>query len=100
MLQSEYIPLCNECIDSLLIGSNTFHSMLHQLSDMQLKLFKEMIPADFYDLWVKGLSSGLFTIKLCGAGGGGYLLGYTEDFDKTQQAFQYLCKLKRFIKLV
>lgn len=100
MLRSEYIPLCNECIEALLTGSHAFHGLMHQLSDLQLKHFKEMIPADFHDIWAKGLTSGLYTIKLCGAGGGGYLLGYTEDFDKAQQAFQYLCKLKRFIKLV
>ncbi len=100
ILHSEYIPMCNECIEALLIGSNAFHGMLHQLSDLQLKYFKEMIPANFCNPWVKGLSSGLYTIKLCGAGGGGYLLGYTEDFDKALQAFKYLCNLKRFIKLV
>ncbi len=100
ILHSAYIPMCNECIEALLTGNNAFHGMLHQLSDLQLRYFKEMIPADFRDPWVKGLSSGLYTIKLCGAGGGGYLLGYTENHDKAMQAFQYLCNLKRFIKLV
>jgi mevalonate kinase len=34
-----------------------------------------MIPQSFQDLWQQGLDEGHFALKLCGAGGGGFLLG-------------------------
>jgi mevalonate kinase len=44
-----------------------------------------MIPTAFVDAWQKGLESGDYYLKLCGSGGGGFLLGFTEDFDKAQK---------------
>lgn len=91
VIHTEYVPACDSCISSLLKGSNEFHGLLHRLSDLQLRYFREMIPAGYQPLWAKGLSSGLFTLKLCGAGGGGYLLGYSED---TEKAFDALLSRK------
>ncbi len=86
MIHTDYVAACNNCIDALLTGNGDFHGFLHRLSDMQLRYFKEMIPAGLQPMWAKGLSSGLFTPKLCGAGGGGYLLCYSEDTDKALEA--------------
>ena len=44
-----------------------------------------MIPTDFRAIWLDGLANNLFKLKLCGAGGGGFLLGMTFDFKKTQE---------------
>jgi mevalonate kinase len=43
-----------------------------------------MIPAIFNRLWKKGLDSGEYYLKLCGAGGGGFILGFTQNFEKTK----------------
>ncbi len=57
--------------------------MVHQISLFQLKYFNEMIPKDFLSIWRKGLDQNLFKLKLCGAGGGGFILGFTKDFEQT-----------------
>ena len=37
-----------------------------------------MIPLSFQTLWQQGLDTALFSLKLCGAGGGGFILGCTQ----------------------
>jgi mevalonate kinase len=44
-----------------------------------------MIPAHYEKLWKQGLDSGEYYIKLCGSGGGGFLLGFTRNYDKAKQ---------------
>lgn len=46
-----------------------------QISVLQQELMHPMIPLPFQDLWQQGLDEGHFALKLCGAGGGGFLLG-------------------------
>ncbi len=45
-----------------------------------------MIPKQFHELWKKGLESNDYYLKLCGSGGGGYILGFTEDIEKAKSA--------------
>ena len=33
-------------------------------------------------MWAKGIESNDYFLKLCGSGGGGYILGFSEDFEK------------------
>ena len=49
------------------------------ISKIQYEFFSEMIPEPFRKLWKKGLDSDTFKLKLCGAGGGGYLMGIVKD---------------------
>ena len=49
------------------------------ISELQWESFRPMIPSSVESLWQTGLSSGNFTLKLLGAGGGGYLLGFSRD---------------------
>lgn len=49
------------------------------ISRFQLHHLPEMIPAKFLPIWKEGLQKELFYLKLCGAGGGGFLLGLTKD---------------------
>ena len=44
-----------------------------------------MIPTAFHKVWEKGLQTNDYYLKLCGSGGGGYILGFTKDYTKTQQ---------------
>lgn len=46
-----------------------------RISRFQLTHFREMIPAEFLPLWERSLEGDDFRMKLCGAGGGGFLLG-------------------------
>jgi len=47
-----------------------------------------MIPQEFHALWKKGIQTNEYYLKLCGSGGGGYILGFTEDIDKAKEALK------------
>ena len=57
-----------------------------QLSKVVLNHFKPMIPKQFHAIWKKGIETNDYYLKLCGSGGGGYILGFTEDFQAAQTA--------------
>lgn len=79
-LKTEYIPLNNACINAVIENEGSVSELIKQLSGLQLKLFSEMIPHGFLQTWTNGLNSGNYALKLCGAGGGGYLLGFADDY--------------------
>ena len=58
------------------------------LSKVILENFKPMIPKLYHKLWQEGIESNAYYLKLCGSGGGGFILGFTEDFEKAQQKLQ------------
>lgn len=79
-------PFANNCIQAFLEGDmETLFGYLKKLSHVQLRYFKPMIPSLFSKPWKKGLESGDYYLKLCGAGGGGYILGFTRNLDKTRE---------------
>ncbi|MBT7242136.1 MAG: mevalonate kinase, partial [Flavobacteriaceae bacterium] len=41
-----------------------------------------------HKLWKKGIETNTYYLKLCGSGGGGYMLGFTEDIVKAKQALK------------
>jgi mevalonate kinase len=70
----------NFAIDEIITNdhANLFHH-LWLISKLQWDFFSEMIPPEIRDLWLQGLESGDYVLKLCGAGGGGFILGYKKD---------------------
>ena len=85
MINSEFIKHTNLCIDNFLSGDikNLFNHT-KKLSKIVFDNFKPMIPSDFHDLWKKGIDSESYFLKLCGSGGGGYILGFAPDIDKAK----------------
>jgi mevalonate kinase len=82
-------PFANNCIQAFLEGdTETLFGYLKKLSHFQFKHFKPMIPSLFNKQWKQGLESGDYYLKLCGAGGGGFILGFTRDMDKTREQFK------------
>lgn len=69
----------NFAVDAILGNdrSNLFHH-LWLISKFQWEYFPEMIPTQMRGLWTRGLESGSYVLKLCGAGGGGFILGYSD----------------------
>lgn len=57
-----------------------FHH-LWLISKFQWEFFPEMIPTQMRGPWSKGLESGDYVLKLCGAGGGGFILGFSEKLE-------------------
>ncbi len=81
-------PLTNKSIKQLLSGQvELMFESLHQLSAFQLMHFNEMIPTSIQADWEKGLENKLFTLKMCGSGGGGFTLGFTRYYSKTKSYF-------------
>ncbi|MFD2826361.1 mevalonate kinase [Leeuwenhoekiella polynyae] len=87
MLKNQFVKHTDACIDDFLKGDvKSLFSNVKQLSKTVLRNFKPMIPASFHDLWKQGLDSNDYYLKLCGSGGGGYILGFTEDIDKARRS--------------
>ncbi|MFP4448565.1 MAG: hypothetical protein ACLFPH_07500 [Bacteroidales bacterium] len=70
----------NRAIQTIIEGNGKkFFQSLRQLSDFQLNHFNPMIPDGFRKIWENGLENREYYIKLCGSGGGGFLLGFTTN---------------------
>ncbi len=82
------IPATNQCLINFLEGNaSSFQKEMEVLSRLQFEHFKPMIPTLFQEKWELGLKSKQYFLKLCGAGGGGFLLGYTPDFEQYKNYF-------------
>jgi mevalonate kinase len=89
MLKQEFKKYNDACIKAFLKKDlNPLFSNLKKLSTLLLENFSPMIPGSFHELWKQGIDSGDFYLKLCGSGGGGYVLGFTRDFDKTKEVLK------------
>jgi len=87
-ISNEYIPVNNSCIKSLLQGNEAdFFKHLNHLSSFQYSYFKNLIPEQFHSLWKEGITNKQFFLKLCGSGGGGFLLAFTSDYQKVKTIF-------------
>lgn len=85
-LKEEFIRYNNACIDAFLRKDiNPFFKNLKKLSVWAYEHFKPMIPESLYKVWKKGLDTNAYYLKLCGSGGGGYILGFTKDYDKAEE---------------
>ena len=89
MLKDKFIKHTDACVEHFLKGDITsLFGDVKQLSHIVLDNFKPMIPKEFHTLWKKGIETNDYYLKLCGSGGGGYILGFTEDIDKAKKSLQ------------
>lgn len=89
MLKDKFVKYTDMCVEDFLSGDvKGLFGNVKQLSHVVLDNFKPMIPAQFHGLWKKGLDTGDYYLKLCGSGGGGYILGFTEDLDKAKESLK------------
>ncbi|MGJ5642537.1 mevalonate kinase family protein [Formosa sp. S-31] len=89
MIKDQFIKHTDACVEDFLKGDiKSLFQNTKQLSKVVLNHFKPMIPQQFHDLWKKGLETNDYYLKLCGSGGGGYILGFAEDFAKAQRALK------------
>lgn len=85
MLSDEFVTHTDACIDNFLHGEvKSLFGNVKKLSKVVLENFKPMIPSKFHALWKKGIDSNDYYLKLCGSGGGGYILGFAPDFEKAK----------------
>ena len=89
MISEEFSTTTDACIDDFLQGNvKSLFGNVKSLSKIVLTNFKPMIPDAFHKVWEKGISTNDYYLKLCGSGGGGYILGFTEDFSKAQKSLK------------
>ena len=87
MLKNQFIKHTDACVEDFLKGDiNSLFRNTKQLSKVVLSHFKPMIPKQFHTIWEAGIESNAYYLKLCGSGGGGYILGFTEDFQAAKKA--------------
>ncbi len=86
MLKKEFKKYNDACIQAFLKRDIVpLLSNIKELSSLLLKNFSPMIPTVFHKLWKEGIDSNAYYLKLCGSGGGGYFLGFTEDLSEAQR---------------
>ncbi|AXO81265.1 mevalonate kinase [Olleya aquimaris] len=89
MLKNQFIKHTDACVEDFLKGDvKSLFKNTKQLSKVVFNNFKPMIPAQFHELWKKGIDTNDYYLKLCGSGGGGYMLGFTQDIKKAEQALK------------
>lgn len=89
VMREEFIKITDSCVENFLDAN--FKSLLldiKKLSSVVFKYFKPMIPSQFHEIWKRGIESNDYFLKLCGSGGGGYILGFTRDIEKTKSVLK------------
>ncbi len=89
MLKNQFIKYTDACVENFLGGDmKSLFSNTKKLSKVVLNNFKPMIPEAFHGIWQKGIDTNDYYLKLCGSGGGGYILGFTEDLEKAKASLK------------
>ena len=92
MIKEQFISYSDRCVEHFLTGDiKSLFGDLKRLSKTVLTHFKPMIPEQFHSLWKTGIDTNAYYLKLCGSGGGGYILGFTEDISKAQSVLKDHC---------
>ena len=85
VMKDQFNKYNDACIQAFLKGdTKPLFSNLKKLSHLVLDNFKPMIPLSVHDLWKQGIETNAYYLKLCGSGGGGFVLGFTLDYDKAR----------------
>lgn len=70
-----YRALNDKCIGDFLQGdAASLKDNLYKLSEWQFEYFDFLIPSDIKKHWEEALKQSNYIFKICGAGGGGYIL--------------------------
>lgn len=89
MLKNQFVKYTDACVENFLQGDmKSLFSNTKKLSKVVLNNFKPMIPEQFHQVWQKGIDTNDYYLKLCGSGGGGYILGFTQDLEKAKASLK------------
>jgi mevalonate kinase len=89
MLKNQFVKYTDACVENFLGGDmKSLFKNTKQLSKVVLNNFKPMIPEAFHGIWQRGIDTNDYYLKLCGSGGGGYILGFTEDLEKAKNSLK------------
>ncbi|MCK0161544.1 mevalonate kinase [Allomuricauda sp. F6463D] len=89
IIKNQFVKHTDACVEDFLNGNvKSLFGNLKQLSHVVFDHFKPMIPSKFHQLWQNGIETNDYYLKLCGSGGGGYILGFTQDLEKAKKALK------------
>ena len=89
MLKTQFVKYTDACVENFLGGDmKSLFANTKQLSKVVLNNFKPMIPQQFHGIWQRGIDTNDYYLKLCGSGGGGYILGFTKDLEKAKRSLK------------
>lgn len=89
VLKDQFIKHTDACVEDFLTGNiKSLFGNIKQLSHVVLDHFKPMIPKEFHKLWQQGIETNDYYLKLCGSGGGGYILGFTRDIEIAKKSLK------------
>lgn len=85
MVVNDLVPNIDNAITAYLHNMpHILFEAIHHISYFQYRFFPESIPLAYKNVWLEGLSGDIYKLKLCGAGGGGFILGFCKNIDHTQ----------------
>ncbi|MEX1003611.1 MAG: mevalonate kinase [Crocinitomicaceae bacterium] len=85
-LQKELIHYTNSGIESFLkADTEKLYTNLDHLVQFQLNEMSYLIPESYKSTVKGGLENGEYFLKICGSGGGGYMLGFTDDWENSRE---------------
>lgn len=80
ILSEEYLPAHEAMLQAwLLADAELFWPNLQRISAFQFQKFSPMIPKTLHTFWEENLENQDFALKICGAGGGGFVLGFARN---------------------
>lgn len=86
LIENELAPYIDDAIAAFLQNNNSLlFETVHHISLFQYRFFTEMIPLAYKNVWLEGLANDVFKLKLCGAGGGGFILGFCKNFGEAKK---------------
>lgn len=88
-IQNQLIELVEIAIQSYLSSQEeALFKTVHEISNFQYRFFEEMILPAYKSIWRQALASSHYKLKLCGAGGGGFILGFSNDEEQTAKSLE------------
>jgi mevalonate kinase len=74
----EFVPRTNACVKSFISGEDHFFAEIKSLAHEQQKFLRDFFPDQVKESMAKLRGYEQVAVKLCGAGGGGYFLVFTQ----------------------
>ncbi len=89
IMKEQFKKYNDDCINAFLKGDfKPLFGSMAKLSRLLLENFAPMIPGSLVKAWQQGLDTQAYYLKLCGSGGGGFILGFTPDMNKARKLLQ------------
>ncbi|MBN2612473.1 MAG: hypothetical protein JXB00_13020 [Bacteroidales bacterium] len=83
MMDGDFLHSNSMAIDGFVNGDKkNLTDGFKMISSLQYNFFEEMIPESVRPIWKSGLESDSYYLKLCGSGGGGFVIGIINNPDE------------------